>query len=96
MSQQKPRPKCSVGGVVMTPAVQAILPHIDLVPLLQRHVVGDWGDCTVENAAANDTALITGGKLLSIYKTPASPEGEIWIMTKANRTVTTFLLPSED
>lgn len=95
MPKQRSRPKFSVGGVVMIPSIQAILSQIDLVPLLQRHMIGDWGDCTVEDAAANDTALRTGGKQLSIYKTPASPEGEIWIMTEADRMVTTFLLPNE-
>lgn len=95
MSDQEVKAKFNPGEIVMTRGIQAILPKIDLIPLLRRHVSGDWGDCGEEDAAASDEALITGTRLLSVYKTTASPEGKIWVITEADRSATTFLLPSE-
>ena len=88
-------PIFSWGSTIMTPKVQAILPSVDLIPLLERHVSGDWGDIDEADKARNDAALKSRESLLSVYKTPASPEGEIWVLTEANRSITTFLLPSE-
>jgi hypothetical protein len=54
-----------------------------------------------EDAATNDAALKDGGRLLSAYAIdPAKPckgwgENTLWIITEADRSVTTFLLPSE-
>lgn len=60
---------------------------------LARHAQGDWGDVCSEDAQANETALREGGRLLSAYKLP---DGErIWILTEADRSATTVLLPAE-
>ena len=65
---------------------------VDLLPLLIRHRSGDWGDVCADDARANREALDTGLRILSAYDTAA---GRLWIITEADRSATTVLLPSE-
>jgi hypothetical protein len=53
-----------------------------------------------EDKALNDEALRTGARLLSAYpideSKPCAGYGDcLWIITEADRSVTTFLLPDE-
>jgi hypothetical protein len=84
-----------IGKPVITPAAQAALDAGDIsaVLLLARHVNGDWGDLSVEDLAANELAVLTGERLLSSYTMPGG--GKIWIITEADRSATTILLPDE-
>lgn len=60
---------------------------------LARHAAGDWGDLCGEDRAANDRAVAVGARILSAYHTP---EGvKLWIITEADRSATTILLPEE-
>jgi len=61
--------------------------------LLARHVVGDWGELDQEDERENQYSLVHGFRLLSAY-TLASGE-KIWIITEADRSSTTLLLPAE-
>jgi hypothetical protein len=71
------------------------------VQCLERHQRGDWGTVCDDDKAANDAALKDGDHLLSAYPIdPATPckgfgDNCLWIITEADRSVTTFLLPSE-
>ena len=74
----------------------------DLVPYMHRHALGDWGCVSPEDAAANDEAVRErNGRILSAYPLdPAKPckgygENCLWVITEADRSVTTFLLPEE-
>jgi hypothetical protein len=60
--------------------------------LLSRHVMGDWGDLNDAGKKVNDHAAEHGGRILSAYV-----EGgvEFWIITEADRSVTTILLPHD-
>ena len=81
------------GQIVATPGALDIAGQgIDLLALLQRHLTGDWGDLYPEDKAENDFSLKHGYRLLSSYYTPF---GKLWIITEADRSVTTFLLPEE-
>ena len=84
-----------IGKPVITPAAQATLDAADIsaVLLLARHVNGDWGDLSVEDLAANELAVLTGKRLLSSYAMPGG--GKVWIITEADRSATTVLLPDE-
>jgi hypothetical protein len=66
--------------------------EIDLLPYLLRHLSGDWGEMDSEDRAANEWALGQGGRLFSAYDTPA---GRLWVITEADHSATTFLLPDE-
>ena len=72
-----------------------------LLQCLTRHGQGDWGSVCVEDAATNNEALQEGLRILSAYPIdPAKPckgfgDNTLWIITEADRSVTTFLLPEE-
>lgn len=89
-------PRFPMGRPVITPAAQVALDAagIDGVLLLARHIHGDWGDLSAEDLASNELALLTGKRLLSSYDLPGG-SGKVWIITEADRSVTTILLPEE-
>ena len=81
------------GKIVATPGALALAERgIDLLEYLQRHLNGDWGDLCEEDKAENLFSLKHGLRLLSTYNTLF---GRLWIITEADRSVTTFLLPEE-
>ena len=81
------------GKIVATSGVLALAERgIDLLEYLQRHLNGDWGDLCDEDKVENLLSLKHGLRLLSAYNTPF---GVLWIITEADRSVTTFLLPEE-
>jgi hypothetical protein len=91
----------SLGQVVSTPGAQDACSPAYLIECLSRHARGDWGVVCAEDAATNDEALKLGNRVLSAYPIdPAKPskgygENTLWIITESDRSVTTFLLPSE-
>ena len=60
---------------------------------LTRHLSGDWGDLCEEDRKENERSLEMGFRLFSSYKHDSLPK--IWIITEADRSVTTVLFPSE-
>ena len=89
-------PRVSLGRVVATPgALEVVRDHgVDLLGLLRRHASGDWGDVGHDDALANDLAADPAcpARLLSAYDTAG---GRLWVLTEADRSATTVLLPSE-
>ena len=61
--------------------------------LLERHLSGDWGDTCESDARANEEALRSGNRIISWYQ--VSKELRIMIITEADRSATTILLPEE-
>ena len=88
------QPRFLLGQMLATPGAIALLDdaNVDALTLLRRHVFGDWGVVPREDALANDEALLTGARVLSSYDVGGD---KIWIITEADRRVTTLLLPSE-
>ena len=84
-----------LGQVLATPGALELLQTYQLSPLsfIQRHVVGDWGDICVEDRQANADALQYGYRLMSVYA--ITPSDKLWIITEADRSSTTLLLPEE-
>ncbi len=90
--------KFEIGRLVMSRGVQELLVHngLNLTRYLNRHINCDWGDLEPFDRTQNDAAFTRGDRRLhSSYKFEDSPDGIIWIITEADRSVTTFLLPSE-
>ncbi|MDD2760526.1 MAG: hypothetical protein PHH11_09580 [Methylomonas sp.] len=85
----------SPGQVVATPGAIALMNgnQIQSLSLLVRHLTGDWGAVPSEDAKANLEALKIGARILSSY--PLEGGARIWIITAADRSSTTFLLPEE-
>jgi hypothetical protein len=84
-----------LGHVVMTPGAAAL--GVDFGPLLARHAKGDWGELDDFDARQNNTAVKEGYRILSAYEVMME-NGEterVWIITEADRSATTILLPSE-
>ena len=64
-----------------------------VLPYVGRHMASDWGDVEDADAQANELALVTGERLLSAYRLPNGDR--LWVITEADRSRTTVLLPSE-
>ena len=87
--------KFPFGRIVITPAARDALGGESMTGhhLLARHARGDWGDVCEFDRRANDEALREGLRLFSVYT--ITPDLVIWIITEADRSVTTILLPSD-
>lgn len=81
-----------LGRIVVTNPAMEALAEADFSPhsLLERHVHGDWGDLSVDDAAANDQAAFAGYRVMSFYELPTGKA--LWIVTEADRAQTTVLL----
>ena len=82
-----------LGRIVATPNALGKLSHPDIFQALQRHQAGDWGDVDEEDRQANDRALTEGTRLFSVYH--AANGVKFWVITEADRSATTFLLPED-
>ncbi len=87
--------KFPLGQIAATPAALRALAEGRLPPaaLLSRHRAGDWGEVWAADWRANDEARRQGGRLLSAYTTATGVR--LWVITEADRSVTTVLLPEE-
>lgn len=65
----------------------------EILMALKRHKGGDWGDLCAEDREANESALQDGGRLFSVYHDQNGTK--FWIITEADRTITTVLMPDE-
>jgi hypothetical protein len=94
-SNSKQAPLFPLGQVVATPGALDVLDRTatNAGTLLRRHQAGDWGAVPEEDAELNREALEHGSRLLSSY--PLGDDMRIWIITEADRSVTTLLLPEE-
>jgi len=92
--------KFTSGSVVSTPGAIEALARNDERPstFLIRHFTGDWGNLDAHDRAANEAALIPDehgehDRILSAYNLHDGTR--IWIITEADRSATTILLPDE-
>ena len=88
-------PKFDLGQVVATPGAIELLVGAGRSPMefIARHVRGDWGDLDEHDRLVNESALKHGGRLLSSYV--VSGDQRLWLISEADRSATTLLLPSE-
>lgn len=64
-----------------------------VITSLKRHAHGDWGDIDKKDWEGNEISLVEGYRVLSSYEKEDLPK--IWIITEADRAVTTILFPEE-
>ena len=95
MSRLPTIPLFPPGQIVATPAALALLDQINKSPLefISRHLRGDWGDLYQEDRTENELSLKHGFRLMSSYQ--VSDTEKLWVITEADRSVTTLLLPEE-
>ncbi len=87
--------KFFLGQIVATPGAIEALEKANQHPLafLYRHRHGDWGDLGEEDKQENEFSLLNDLRILSAYTLKTGVH--IWIITEADRSSTTILLPSE-
>ncbi len=90
-------PRFPLGQVVATPGALAALSAAQIAPqeLLGRHVSGNWGELCEQDREDNEAALLAGRRLLSAYTLPDTACTKVWIITEADRSTTTLLLPAD-
>lgn len=88
-------PLFPAGQIVATPGALALLEQANQSPLgfLSRHLRGDWGDLCPDDKTENEQSLKHGFRLMSSYQ--VTDTERLWIITEADRSVTTLLLPAE-
>ena len=87
-----PSTRFPLGQIVATANALATLDPQAIAEGLQRHAQGDWGNVCPEDAEQNTEALQHGDRLLSAYGTGPRT---FWIITEADRSVTTVLMPED-
>jgi len=83
----------TLGNVVATSGAFAAISRNEIIAGLHRHSAGDWGDVCDEDKTANAVSLVKGWRLVSAYHSAAGRA--FWIITEADRSRTTVLLPEE-
>ena len=88
-------PLFPLGQVVATPGALDLLDRaaVNAFDLLRRHQYGDWGVVPPEDAEENIRSIAAGCRILSSYELIRSER--IWVITEADRSSTTLLLPDE-
>jgi hypothetical protein len=83
-----------LGQTVATPGALEILETMGTSPLalLARHQSGDWGDVPPEDATENELSVQQGFRILSSFRIG---QERLWVITEADRSVTTILRPDE-
>jgi hypothetical protein len=85
--------KFSLGRVVITRNAMDTLAPESVHASLTRHHAGDWGEVCDADKQENETSLVGGFRLLSAYRDTKGIK--FWIITEADRSVTTVLLPED-
>jgi hypothetical protein len=94
-TQQARVARFTLGQTVITPGAEEALQLAGqtATQFLRRHISGDWGELSQDDLKENEFSLKEGFRLLSRYQTT---KGEwLWIITEADRSATTILLPIE-
>jgi len=92
-TQAYPIAKFRCGKIVSTPNALSQLSQEDILMAIGRHQAGDWGDMDEHDRQANERALIEHTRLWSVYH--AANGTKFWLITEADRSVTTVLLPED-
>ncbi|MBC2658098.1 class I SAM-dependent methyltransferase [Pseudomonas sp. MSSRFD41] len=90
-------PLFNPGRIVMTSTLSHLVEteYLDPTQFLRRHLSGDWGELCDDDRTSNQNALVHGDRLFSSYDIDAGGETKLWIITEADRSYTTLLLPSD-
>jgi len=90
---ERAEPRFPLGKIALTRGALKELANGAVRTALERHLRGDWGLVCAEDAQENELSLREGFRLLSVYE---DSEGtRFWVITEADRSSTTILLPDE-
>jgi hypothetical protein len=88
-----PEAKFALGSIVITRNAQDQLQAEDVRICLVRHAQGDWGEVCEADRRENELSLQQNFRLLSVYHD--RNHLKFWIITEADRSATTMLLPED-
>lgn len=90
-----PRSKFKIGKLVATPGALAAITGSGENPwqFVVRHMAGDWGELDAEDKQLNEDALKSGDRIFSAYYTAKGVK--LYVITEADRSATTILLPED-
>ncbi len=88
-------PLFELGQTLITPGAEEVLRCCPLTiqSLLTRHVTGDWSEMCQADQAENRFSVSRPLRVFSSYKLVG--QLKIWVITEADRSATTILLPEE-
>lgn len=97
---QPPTTLFPLGKLLITPGAMEALDGLAegqeyALALVARHVTGDWSEMCAEDQESNRQALEIGARIFSAYYLPDDEKTKLWIITEADRSATTVLLPGE-
>ena len=93
MFEVPPKPAFPLGNVTVSYQVNWLLASEDVSRALARHAECDWGDICEEDRMENEHSLKEGRRLLSVYHDRNGVK--LWIITEADRSATTVLMPDD-
>ena len=85
--------KFRLGKIAVSQNALAHLTQDDILLGIQRHQAGDWGDVSEHDRQENELSLKEGFRLWSVYH--ATNSTKFWLITEADRSATTVLLPED-
>ncbi len=85
-------PLFPLGRVVATKNALSTLTPEEIASAIARHASGDWGEVGADDWAENELSLKEGFRLFSVYR---ARDQKFWIITEADRSATTVLLPDD-
>lgn len=85
--------KFPLGKTVISRNALHALDADDVAAAMERHSRGDWGECSEEDREENELAVDQEFRILSVYRD--RKDVTFWIITEADRSITTVLLPED-
>ncbi len=85
--------KFALGRTLITPNARDTVNPADIFAAIGRHASGDWGDVCDEDRQENEYSLPRYLRLFSVYHDRNGTK--FWIITEADRSATTVLLPED-
>ena len=82
-----------LGRMMITRTARTTLDLDDVKVAIARHAAGDWGECSQEDCKENDLSVEQEFRILSVYRD--RNDVKFWIITEADRSATTVLLPED-
>jgi hypothetical protein len=92
-AQSIPFARFRLGRIVATPNAVEQISSLEITQAIARHQSGDWGDIGVKDRQKNETALLQGLRIIPVYH--SGKNLKFWVVTEADRSITTILLPAD-
>ena len=90
---RRKRLEVELGSIFVTTNASTSVSSARIGVALARHGSGDWGEGHESDRRLNDQALRDGGRLFSVYE--YVPNIRLWVITEADRSYTTVMLPED-